>query len=238
MRMLTLSQARPLQAESKRVWGVAISLEGEMARTKVFIVVLVSLLGLISAASAQDRNELSGIIGRTLVSDHGVIGASTPGALLTSGAGISLEGDYGRRFMDLGLIGLTGEVPFVVNVGEDVHYNLNLVPKNYKSFFVTPSLRANLFPGSGLSPWVSVGGGFGYFKENALLEFGGTNPGKTGTTTGILQIGGGLDVKLFSRFSLRGEVRDFYAGVPQLNLDIGKSRQHNLFVGGGVIFHF
>ena len=77
------------------------------------------------------------------------------GALLTSGAGFSLEANYGRRLMDLGIVGLTGEVPFVVNVGENAHYNLNLVPKDYKSFFVTPSLRANLFPGSGLSPWQS-----------------------------------------------------------------------------------
>lgn len=211
---------------------------GEMARTKFLITLLVSLVGLFSAASAQDRNELTGLIGRTLVSDHGVIGTSTPGALLTSGSGLSLEGNFGHRLMDLGLVGLTAEVPFVVNVGEDIHYNLNLVPKNYKSFFVTPSLRANLLPGAGLSPWVSVGGGFGYFKENATLEFGGANPGKTGTTSGILQIGGGLDVKLFSHFSLRGEVRDFFTGVPELNVDIGKARQHNFFVGAGVIFHF
>jgi hypothetical protein len=26
--------------------------------------------------------------------------------------------------------------------------------------------------------------------------------------------------------------------VPQLNVDTGKSRQHNLFVGGGVVWHF
>ena len=148
-------------------------------------------MGLISAASAQERNELTGLIGRTFVSDHGVHGTSTPGALLTSGAGLSLEANYGRRLMDLGIVGLTAEVPFVVNFDENVHYDLNLVPKDYKSFFVTPSLRANLFPDSGISPWVSVGGGFGYFKENSTLEFGGANPGKTGTTSGVFQIGGG-----------------------------------------------
>ena len=83
---------------------------------------------------------------------------------------------------------------------------------------------------------MSAGGGFGYFKENSTLEFGGTNPGETGTTTGIFQVGVGLDVKLFSRLSVRGEARDFFAGVPQLNVDIGKSRQHNFFVGAGVVF--
>ena len=176
------------------------------------------------------------MIGRTFVSDQGVNGA--PGALLTSGAGLSVEGNYGRRLLDFGLVGLTGEVPFVVNFHENVHFDVNLVPKDYKSFFVTPSIRANLFPDNGLSPWVSAGGGFGYFKENSTLEFGGPNPGKTGTTTGIFQVGVGLDVKLFSRFSLRGEARDFFTGIPQLNVDTGKSRQHNFFVGGGVVYHF
>jgi hypothetical protein len=85
---------------------------------------------------------------------------------------------------------------------------------------------------------VSAGGGFGYFKENSTLEFGGPNPGKTGTTTGVFQIGVGLDVKLFSRFSVRGEARDFFFVIPELNVDTGKSRQHDFFVGAGVIWHF
>jgi hypothetical protein len=104
--------------------------------------------------------------------------------------------------------------------------------------FVTPAVRANVFPHSGLSPWVSAGGGFGHFSENSTLEFGGTNPGKTGTTTGVFQIGLGLDVNLFRSLSLRGEVRDFYSGVPELNVDTRKTRQHNYFAGGGVVFHF
>ncbi|MGH9501587.1 MAG: outer membrane protein [Terriglobales bacterium] len=209
-----------------------------MARALFSFAVAGMLLGLISDVSAQEKNELTGLIGRTIVSDHGVTDTSTPGALLTSGPGLSFEVNYGRRLMDLGLVGLTGEVPFVVNVNEKVGYNLNLVPKDYKSFFVTPSLRANLFPATGISPWVSVGGGFGYFKENSSLEFGGANPGETGTATGIFQIGAGLDIRLFSRLSLRGEARDFYSGVPTLNVDIGKSRQHNIFVGAGVVWHF
>lgn len=206
-----------------------------MKRTLFSAAVLVSLAGLISGASAQEKNELTGLIGRTFVSDQGVKGTSTPGALLTSGAGLSFEANYGRHLLDWHLVGLTGEVPFVFNFSEKVHYDLNLVPKDYKSFFVTPSLRANLFPGSGISPWVSVGGGFGHFSENSTLEFGGANPGKTGTTTGIFQMGVGLDVKLFGRFSVRGEARDFFSGIPQLNVDTGKSRQHNFFVGAGVI---
>ena len=114
--------------------------------------ILGSLVTLMSGASAQEKNELTGLIGRTFVSDQGVKGTSTPGALLTSGAGLSVEGNYGRRLLDLGIVGLTGEAPFVVNFSEKVHYDLNLVPKDYKSFLVTPSICANLFPSNGISP--------------------------------------------------------------------------------------
>ena len=179
------------------------------------------------------------VIGRTFVSDHAPIDTNTPGALLTSKAGLSLEANYGRHLIDLGLIGLTAEVPFVVNFGEDVHYNLNLVPKNYKSFFVTPSLRANLFPGSGLSPWVSAGGGVGYFKSNSTLEFGGPNPDDTGKTTASFsgRYWTGRQI-IQPRQRARRSPGFLHAACPPLNVDIGKSRQHNFFVGGGAVWHF
>jgi hypothetical protein len=37
---------------------------------------------------------------------------------------------------------------------------------------------------------------------------------------------------------LRLAARDFWSGVPQLNVDTGKSRQHNIFVAGGIVWHF
>ena len=126
-----------------------------------------------------------------------------------------------------------------MNPDEDLHAAQNLIPKQYSSFFVTPAARLNVFPDQAVSPWVSYGGGFGHFSESSTLLFGGLpNPGKTGTTTGVLQAGVGLDVRIFGHFSLRGEARDFWSGVPQLNVNTGKSRQHNIFVGGGIVWHF
>jgi hypothetical protein len=37
---------------------------------------------------------------------------------------------------------------------------------------------------------------------------------------------------------VRGEARDFWSGVPQLNVDTGKSRQHNYFVAAGIVWRF
>jgi hypothetical protein len=217
--------------------GQAASLGGKLVRTLFSITVLTLVMILASSAAAQ-KNEITGIIGRTFISDKGVTGISSIDNILHSGKGLTIEANYGRRLINLGIAGLTFEVPFAVNFNEKPHFDVNLVPKDYKSFFVTPSIRANLFPGAGLSPWVSAGGGFGYFKENSTLEFGGPNPGKTGTTNGVFQIGGGIDARVWRTFSVRGEVRDFFSGAPQLNVDTGKTRQHNLFVGGGIVWHF
>ena len=45
-----------------------------MGRTLFSFAVLVSLVGLTYGATAQEKNELSGLIGRTFVSDHAAYG--------------------------------------------------------------------------------------------------------------------------------------------------------------------
>lgn len=198
---------------------------------------LVAVCTFVTQAAAQ-KNELTGILGRTFVSNQGISGAPSYDPELRFGNGLTFEVNYARQALDTGIWALALEVPFVVDPVEDLHAAQNLVPKKYTSFFVTPAARVNLFPDAAVSPWVSFGGGFGHFSESSTLEFGGTNPGKTGTTTGVLQGGIGLDVKIFGHFSLRGEGRDFWSGVPQLNVATGKTRQHNIFAGGGVVWHF
>lgn len=200
---------------------------------------LVAVCTFVAQAAAQ-KNELSGILGRTFVSNQGIQGAPSFDPDLHFGNGLTFEVNYARHVWDRGLLSLALEVPFVVNPDEDLHAALpNRVPKQYASYFVTPAARLNVFSDQGISPWVSFGGGFGHFRESSTLEFGGFhNPGKTGTSTGVFQAGLGLDVKVLGHFSLRGEARDFWSGVPQLNVNTGKSRQHNIFVGGGVVWHF
>ena len=193
---------------------------------------------LVANAAAQQKNELTGIVGRTFISDQGVRGTNAGDTDLQFGNGFTFEVNYGRRLFGGPVAGLTLEVPFVYSPDEDLRFSLNLIPESYRSFFLTPSIRANLVPDTGLSPWLSIGGGFGHFSESSNLEAGGPNPGKTGTTTGVLQIGAGLDVRIWHAIRLRGQVRDFYSGVPQLNDNTGKNRQHNLFVGGGVVWRF
>jgi Outer membrane protein beta-barrel domain len=204
----------------------------------VVLAVTMSILGASAAAAQDEKNELTGVIGRTFISDQGIVGATYFNPFVRSGKGLTFEVNYARRFFITPVYAVSGEVPAVFNLDEKLNSGANIVPMSYKQIFVTPSVRVNLFPETAVSPWVSFGGGFGHFSENNTLIYGGPNPGSS-SNTGVLQGGFGLDVRVWHNFSIRLDVRDFWSGTPDLPLaDTGKTRQNNYFVGGGVVWRF
>ena len=138
---------------------------------------LVAVCTFVAQAAAQ-KNELSGIIGRTFTSDQGIQGAPSYDPDLRFSNGLTFEINYARRVMGGDLLSLALEVPFVVNPDQDLHAAHNRIPKKYASFFVTPAVRLNVFPDQGVSPWVSFGGGFGHFGESSTLSLGGQTRAK------------------------------------------------------------
>jgi hypothetical protein len=109
-----------------------------------------------------------------------------------------------------------------LNAGE---YGHSVVPSDLKKLFITPAVRVSLFPTTAISPWVSFEGGVGHISQNDQLIYGGTNPGKS-TTSGVIEAGLGLDVKVWRKLSIRAGVRDFWAGQPDFPLaPTGHTRQ-------------
>ena len=209
---------------------------------RLWIAFLTVVTLLATTALAQDeKNELGGAIGRIFISDQGITGATYFDPIIHSGKGLTFDVEYGRRLFVAPIFSLSGEVIFAYNPDEDLNagtYGFAVVPTDYKQLFITPAARLNLFPLAAVSPWVSFGGGFGHFSEGNVLDYGGTNPGKS-TTSGVLQGGLGLDVKAWKRLSMRGEFRDFWSGEPDFPLaPTGKTRQHNYFVGAGAFWSF
>jgi len=201
-------------------------------------IALIAVLILIAQYSlAQQKNEVAGIFGHTFVGHQTVPGTNFVGNTIAFGSGFSFDITYGRLLKSGDRAALFIEVPVMFDTDEDLNYGINVIPEGYRAYFVTPSARVTLSPHSPINPWLSFGGGFGHFSESSTLLFGGPNPGKTGSTTGVLQFGGGADIRVMEHFSVRGEVRDFYSGVPRLNVNTGKSRQNNLFVGVGIVWH-
>lgn len=213
-----------------------------MSAKRFWIVVLSAVTTLCASAMAQDeKNEIGGLLGRTFISDQGIKGATYFDPIIHSGKGLTVEGEYGRRFVVTPVYSISAEGLIAYNWNEKLNageYGHAVVPQNYKQLFVVPAARVNLFPTTAVSPWVSVGAGFGHVSEYSQLVYSGPNPGKS-TTSAVIQAGIGLDVKVWRHLSIRGEVRDYWSGEPDFPLaPTGKSRQHNFFVGGGAFWRF
>src|SRR5215475_9233042 len=190
---------------------------------------------LISGHSFAQSNEIGFLVGGTLSpnTDHvsGVACIATdPNCAAsnhTSGQ-ISYEGVIAHRIENLHLASFYVELP-VVGIPSRTVRHATLLPgsanvfQSYSSIFFTPGLKLKLSV-PGISPFVSVGGGFAHFSPdtNSL----GVSP--SSSTTGAFQVGGGLDLHTPIPFlGLRGEVREFYTGNP-FSSNVNTSR-HNIF---------
>jgi hypothetical protein len=205
---------------------------GEMSAKRLAVLV-VPVLVLIASAVAQ-VNEVSITAGRTFVSTQTV---TTTGLPVHFGNEESVAFNYARYLKSFKVFGLYAELPVAVYPRMDVNYHLGTTPKDIGAVFVTPSVRMNIFSGESVTPWVSVGGGYGRFREAPVTLYENPNP-SSGSNTGVVQFGAGLDVWFWHTWGGRFEARDFYSGAPALNVDTGRSRQHNYYVGVGVIHRF
>ena len=202
---------------------------------------LLLLAATICPAQDENKNEFAVTVGRTFISDQTVPNTNFPDNTIHSGEGLSFNFSYARVLRKYGWGSLSIEVPLLYNPDEDLNYGLNQVPEDYRSLFLTPAARARFLESYAFHPWVSFGGGIGHFSASKQLEFSGTNTGHRIKTTGALDGAIGFDVPLpwkLRNALFRFEARDNWSGVPPINVDTGKTRQHNVYVGGGIVFAF
>src|SRR5260370_13438582 len=172
----------------------------------------------ISAAAQDEKNEVGGLLGRTFISDQGIQNATYFDPIIHSGKGLTFEGEYARRFLVTPIYSVSAEGLLVYNWDVDLNagqYGNSVVPSDMKKLFITPAARVNLFPTTAVSPWVSFGAGIGHISQSSALVFGGNNNPGTSSTSAAIEMGVGLDVKVWSKLSLRGVLRDFLAGEPK-----------------------
>lgn len=200
-----------------------------------FVATVVCLVGNVAA----QKNEIAGGIGRTLITDQAIQPGTVPllNDFVRFGSGTTFEINYARHLKGENFFRLDLEVPLVGNPDEDLGSGNAAVPAGYSSYFITPALRGKIFAGNTLQPWASFGGGFGRFGFSDKLVYGGSNPGGN-KTSGLLQVGYGLDVKLKEKFGLRVAARNFWSGALPFNVVTGQSRQRSFVVTGGVYWRF
>jgi hypothetical protein len=200
---------------------------------KRLALLVVPVVFLISSALAQ-VNEVSLTAGRTFVSTQT---NQADGLPVHFGNEETVAADYGRLLKTHKIFGIYAELPVAIYFRMDVNTNIGTSPKDISALFATPSVRVNVFSGDTVTPWVSAGGGFGHFRVAPETLYNNPNPG-SGSNTGVIQFGAGLDTWFWHTWGARFEARDFYSGVPDLNIDTGRSRQHNYYVGVGVMHRF
>jgi len=203
-------------------------------RRSILVVAALILLSC-DAASAQ-QNEIGFTSGGLKIGERG-FDLPQPG-FIKFGTGFTYELNYARRLVDAKVAALYFEVPFAGTPRTKVNTANALSPRSYSSIFFTPGLKLKLLPGRKYSPFAVMGFGLAHYRESDTLVDDQANPDRKTTTDGVFDFGFGLDVKVISVLSIRGEVRDFYTDLPPLNVRALHDRQHNALISAGIVVRF
>jgi hypothetical protein len=205
-----------------------------MMKLRLLVLLVVTLFGTESAFA--QKNEFAFTSGALKIGERG-FDLPQPG-FLRFGAGFTYELNYARRFFDARLAALYFEVPLAGTPRTKVTTTNALSPNSYSSIFFTPGIKLKLLPGRKYSPFAVMGVGLAHFRESDTTIDGQPNPDRTTKTDAVFDFGFGVDIRVLSIFSIRGEVRDFYSELPPLNVRALRDRQHNALISAGVVFRF
>jgi hypothetical protein len=161
---------------------------------------------------------------------------SVPGGSVTLGSGVGLEANFARKIRDH----QWGSVYWEADaLGGPLRYVTTTAGSHaVRSAFVAPGLKLQFLPRERWSPWIAGGAGYAFYdtKVSSTL-FGVTSVGSVTTNTYALDFGAGVDCVVRPRFVIRGDVRGFYTGGPNLGF-ASTSGQLNVVIGGGIVWRF
>ena len=83
-----------------------------------------------------------------------------------------------------------------------------------------------------------MGIGLSHFSESDTTIANQPTPNRSSGTNAVFAFAFGLDVRVISHLNIRGEVRDFYADLPPLNVRALSDRQHNALISAGIALRF
>jgi opacity protein-like surface antigen len=199
-------------------------------------IVLVSFFVVALCLSASAQNDLAIVLG-VKVTPSGTGSTSTGSSTVDVDKAFAFDATFAHDLRSVPEVALQLELPVVAVPTADISSSTLLTSKSYSSIYFTPGLRLRLGTSLPVSPWFSAGGGIAHFSPSSTTQAGSPS-GASSTTKGAFQIGAGLDFKApVLPIGVRLEVREFYAGVPNLGLP-HLDLHHNIFAGGGLVFRF
>ena len=202
------------------------------------------------AQERQERNEVGLQIGGIVTPSQGLTqgasligpgGTTLPTQDLPLNSSLTLGAEYDRAVVQRHKFAIDGGVDFLAS---PLDVKLSQKSQNaigeYAFVFLTPHVRLKFHPEGAFSPWLLFGGGYARFRESAPTAVPSFKPG---TNTGTFVFGGGVDTRPVIRIrkigvGFRVEVRDFYSGLPNYNVNVGGGLQTNLSFTGGLLLKF
>jgi opacity protein-like surface antigen len=189
------------------------------------------------AVFAQEH-ELAFVVGRLKPSDRSLSLNPVQTAEAAFSGAATYQINYSNRVVNGEVASLHFELPVIVAPRTGVKSDNFLLPRTYSTLIFTPGLKLKVFPGGGFSPYVVSGIGLGRFSASDTNINGSPNTGDRTNTNFVFNFGGGVDLNVLGPLSIRGEVRDFMTGTPSFNTPFLNDRQHNLYVGAGIVLRF
>jgi hypothetical protein len=202
------------------------------------------------AQERQERNEVGLQIGGIVTASQGLArgasligpgGTTLPTQDLPFDSSLTLGAEYDRAVVQRQKFAIDGGIDFLAS---PLDVKLSQRSQNaigqYAFVFLTPHVRLKFRPEGAFSPWLLFGGGYARFRESAPTA---VPSFKSGTNTGTFVFGGGVDTRPVIRIrkigvGFRFEVRDFYSGLPNYNVNVGGGLQTNLAFTGGLLLKF
>jgi opacity protein-like surface antigen len=202
-----------------------------------FPALLLLIFAFAPAVFAQEH-ELAFVVGRLKPSDRSLSlnPVQTVDAAFSGAATYQIN--YSNRVVNGELASVHFEIPVIVAPRVGVKSDNFFLPRTYSTLLFTPGLKLKVFPSGGLSPYVVSGIGLGRFSESGTNINGTPNIGDRTRTSFVFNFGGGVDLNVLGPLSVRGEVRDFMTGNPSFSEPFLSDRQHNLYVGVGIVLKF
>lgn len=202
------------------------------------------------AQERQERNEVGLQIGGIVTPSQGLAqganligpgGTTLPTQDLPIASSLTLGAEYDRAVLQRQKFAIDGGIDFLAS---PLDVKLSQSSQNaigqYAFVFLTPHVRLKFHPQRAFSPWLLFGGGYARLRESAPTA---VSSFKSGTNTGTFVFGGGVDTRPVIHIrkigvGFRLEVRDFYSGLPNYNVNVGGGLQTNLAFTGGLLLKF
>jgi opacity protein-like surface antigen len=203
---------------------------------KLRVILIAAAMLLIGQSAFAQKHEIAFTSGGLKIGERG-FDLPQPGFLRFS-TGFTYEINYGERLFDARLAALYFEIPLAGTPRTKVKTTNALSPSSYSSIFFTPGIKLKLLPHGKYSPFATIGVGLAHFSESDTTISNQPNPNGGSENDAVFAFGFGLDVRVVSILSIRGEVRDFYSDLPPLNVRALHDRQHNALISAGVVLRF